>query len=96
MALSGLLPVRGVLGVACAPRDLDEVRPAISDTPARRIRLYLVVGDKDHVFDRAMDFCEVLKSRGMAVQLEVRPGLGHEFPHHFDRSLIAGLEFLLS
>ncbi len=95
MALFGLLPVRGVMSVAYAPGDSAKVRAAVADASARGIRLYLVVGEKDQYFDRTRRFYETAKSAGMAVHLEVRPGLGHELPHDFDRTLIAGLEFLV-
>jgi predicted esterase len=95
MALSGSLPVRGFLGIACAARDLNEIRAVVSDTRTLAIRGYLVVGDRDYVFDRARRLSEVLTDAGLAVRLEVRPGLGHEIPRDFDRSLLAGLEFVL-
>ena len=94
MALSGSVPVRGILGIACAPRSLDEVREAIGGTSVREMRLYLLVGDKDHVLERATDFAEILKSAGMTARLDIRPALGHELPDDFGRSLVAALEFL--
>ncbi|MCL6559453.1 MAG: hypothetical protein K6U74_11775, partial [Firmicutes bacterium] len=95
MALGGILPVRGCLGIACAPRELDKVRAAVSDASARQLRLYLIVGEKDYLIHQARDFCEVLESAGMAVRFDVRPGLGHTIPDDFDRTLITALEFLL-
>lgn len=95
IGLNRLLPVKGVFGIACAPRRLDEVRRAIASSASRDVRVYLVVGDKDHVFDRAAEFCELLRSTGIAAQLEVRPGLGHEVPEDICRSIAAGLEFLV-
>lgn len=71
------------------------MRAVIRNTSPRQIRLYLVVGDKDYVLDRARHFCEILQSAGMAARLEVRPDLGHEVPRDFDRSLTAGLEFFV-
>jgi len=95
IGLNGLLPVTGVFGIACAPRDLDEVRKTVASSTSRDLRVYLVVGDQDYVFRRAVEFCELLRSMGVAAQLEVRPGLGHEVPEDFSRSIAAGLEFLL-
>ena len=95
IGLSRLLPVTGVFGIACAPRDLDEVRQVIAISASREVRVYLVVGDKDYVFDRAVEFCELLRSSAIAAQLEVRPGLGHEVPKDINRSIAAGVEFLL-
>jgi predicted esterase len=95
IGLSRLLPVTGVFGIACAPRDLDEVRQVIAISASREVRVYLVVGDKDYVFDRAVEFCELLRSSAIAAQLEVRPGLGHEVPKGINRSIAAGVEFLL-
>ena len=94
IGLSGLVRARGILGVACAPQDLNDVQKAVRDTSVRQMRLYLLVGDKDHLFKRVTDFGEVLKSAGMAVQLEVRPALGHELPDDFNLSLATALEFL--
>ncbi len=95
MALFGLLPVRRVMSVAYAPGDSARVRAALAEASARGMRLYLVVGEKDQYFDRARRFYETAKAAGMAVHLEVRPGLGHELPNDFDRTLVAGLEFLV-
>lgn len=89
IGLNRLLPVKGVLGIACAPRDLDEVRRAVADPASRQVRVHLVVGDKDHIFDRAVEFCELLRSAGVVVQLEVRPGLGHEVPEDISKSIPA-------
>jgi len=96
VALSGLLPARGVLGLACAPRDLDEVRAAVRHQPVNRLRMYLVVGSKDHLFERAKEFSGVIRQAGMAVCFDERPGLGHGMPDDFPQTLATALDFLLS
>ncbi|HOB91938.1 MAG TPA: dienelactone hydrolase family protein [Bacillota bacterium] len=95
IGLNRLLPVKGVFGIASTLRDLDEVQRAIADPLSRQVRVYLVVGDKDHFFSRTVEFYELLRSVGVAVQLEVRPGLGHEVPEDIGRSIATGFEFLL-
>jgi predicted esterase len=94
MALAGALPVRGFLGVACAARDLDEVQALADGARARAIRGYLLVGDRDYVFDRTRRLVEVLTEAGLAVRLETRSGLGHEMPRDFAPSVMTALEFL--
>jgi predicted esterase len=94
LALAGALPARGFVGVACAARDLDEVRALAGSARARGIRGYLVVGDRDYVFQPARDLVEVLGAAGVAARLETGAGLGHEMPADFEPGLLTGLQFV--
>lgn len=95
MILAGSLPARGFFGVACAPGDLDAVRAAAGDAARGELRFYLTLGDKDFMFERGRQFMEILEAAGVAARLEVRPGLGHDIPPDFARSLGTGLAFVL-
>ncbi len=94
IALSGLLPARGVFGVACAARDADDAQQTVSAAAARHLRVYLLVGELDYALKTAAGLADILKSAGVKAHLEIRPALGHELPQDFGPSLIQELEFL--
>jgi predicted esterase len=94
-ALSGALKTCGVMGVACALRDLGEIRDSIEQRPMPDLRVYLVVGEKDGFCPRVGELSQIIRQARMSVRLEEVPGLGHDYPMDLNQYLVAGLSFLL-
>lgn len=91
--LSGTLPVTGFLAVAPAIRP-ETFLPLLAEA-RRDIRGYIVIGDGDWAFPAAREFASAMREAGLACELEVHPGLGHEYPPGFADQLPERLAALI-
>lgn len=97
LAMSGRIPARGVIAVAPYLPVVDNWLPFLQRAQARGLRVYLVVGADDvGSVDDARALSSLLGQANVAVQLSLRPGLGHEYPADFAAELRRALEFALA
>ncbi len=94
LALGGRIPVRGFIPVACW---WPEVEPLAGRArSAGKLRAYFITGDQDNTLERGREIQAVLKENGIPFESELYPGLAHEFPMEFERSLEKALDFILA
>ena len=101
MALTGELPVRGVIvnGPALPFEDApEEFERTLALAKERGLRAYFIVGDKDvdieHESIRA--FVERMKSAGIPCEMDIVPGATHDHNPDYDAALLRGLKFIAS
>ncbi len=70
----------------------DELRAAA----ARGLRGYIVTGENDVLLQPTLDFQAAAQRAGLELNLEIEPGLGHEFPPDLDAWIPRVLEIVLA
>ena len=88
----------GAKGFVCVSPALTEVvslMPLIGEAVKRRVRGYLITGERDPSRPLIEELHRKLTSKGLACRLEVNPHLGHEYPENFPSTLSSAIEFLL-
>lgn len=101
MALTGYLPVRGLIanGPALPFEDApEEFEKALVSAKERGLRAYFIVGEKDTDIeqDAIKAFSEKMKAAGIACELEMVPGATHDHHPGFDAALLRALKFVNS
>jgi hypothetical protein len=95
-ALTGELPVRGVLAVAPAVGEVESLRPLLPAAREGGLRVYILVGTADReCYPGACRLAKMLQEGGLPCHLEEREGLGHTLPLDFDQCLTRAVSFLL-
>jgi acetyl esterase/lipase len=87
-------PVDGFLCVGPGIEDLEPLLPLMDAAAARRLRGWILAGERERGLDLITRLGHELTSHGVSCQLEVVPGLGHEFPDDFSGRLASGLRFV--
>lgn len=77
----------GLVAVVSAYPDLPDVAAAARDAAVRGLRVYLLTGGKDTTRDQVEHLHADLTAGGVETELDVVPGLGHEFPDDFPERL---------
>lgn len=95
IALTGdPFPCRGLVGVVSPYPDLQDVSATARDAAARDLRAYLLTGDRDTTRDQVEHLYGDLIAGGVKAELDLVPGLGHEFPDDFPERLRRAIEFI--
>jgi predicted esterase len=96
IALTGdPFPCRGLVAIVSTYPDLPDVPASSRQAAARHLRAYLLTGDRDTMRDQVERLHADLTAGGVQAELDVVPGLGHEYPDDFPSRLGRALEFLL-
>jgi len=96
LALQGRpFPVRGLACVGPGIEDLEPLLPLMEPAAARGLRAWILAGERERGLELITHLGQELTLRGVACELDVVPGLGHEFPEDFGTRLQSGLGFLL-
>ena len=85
---------RGVLPVAAWLPNVDEFTGLLQEGGGRAPDAYVVVGEADPSHDGALQLAALLQKHGARVKLDVRAGMGHEYPPDMKATLSRALEFL--
>ncbi len=88
-------PVHGFACVGPGIEDLEPLLPLMEPAAERGLRGWIVAGERERGLDLITRLGHELTSRGVSCQLDVVPGLGHEFPDDFGHRLQSGLHFVL-
>lgn len=97
LALTGqLVPAKGFIAVVPALNSLDDLAQEIETASKRDVRGWIVTGERDDGRAAADALHARLTETGVRCQLEMVPGLGHDFPHDFASRLPAALDAVLA
>jgi predicted esterase len=89
------LGAAGLIAVGPGPFELDDVARLIEGARDRGLKAFILVGDRDaYCLDSANDLAAALAVGGVPCELELREGLGHEFPADFGDVLRRSLRLL--
>ncbi len=88
-------PVHGFACVGPGIEDLEPLLPLMEPAAARGLRGWILAGERERGLDLITRVGHELTSHGVSCQLDVVPGLGHEFPDDFGCRLQSGLRFVL-
>jgi predicted esterase len=100
LAVSGEIQACGFIAVGPGGPFLDELnnwQDVINQNQGRTLRGYIIVGENDSTISHTSIriLVDMLNSAGIDCELEVLPGIGHEFVPDFEPALLRGLEFIL-
>jgi predicted esterase len=85
---------RGLVAVVSPYPDLPDVPATARDAAARGLHAYLLTGDRDTTRDQVEHLYADLMAGGVQAELDVVPGLGHEFPDDFPERLRHAVGFI--
>ncbi len=98
LALTRRIKVRGIIPIAAWLPPVPHVRDlrALVEGGAtnKMIRAFGIVGEKDESVDGVRELFDVFAKNGMRAQLEVRAGLGHEYPTDMSETLARAVAFV--
>ncbi len=96
--LMDTIPVRGFIAVCPGGpyiQDINEWLPILeNNTGLSKRRGYFVVGEHDQNVESIQALHKLLVSKGMACELVIAPGIGHDFAADFDQTLAQALQYL--
>ncbi len=96
--LMDTIPVRGFIAVCPGGpyiTDIDKWLPILeSNELLAEKRGYFVVGEHDPSVENIKTLHKMLLSKGMACELVIAPGIGHDFAADFDQTLALALQYL--
>lgn len=90
------VPARGFIAVVPAIREARELTKITAVAAERGLRGWIVTGEHDHFRPGLEAFFTRGRAAGLECELEVVPGLGHDFPDDFPTLLVRGLNALLA
>jgi predicted esterase len=83
--------VRGIIPIAAWLPNVDEFAQLVDSGAGRTPPAYIVVGERDPSYDGAMQLAALLQKDGARVKLDVRAGMGHQYPPDMDATLSRAL-----
>ncbi len=96
LGLNGAIKARGFVALGPYLPDVDALQPFLNSAKSASARGYIVVGEEDNVcLGISHKVHDLLKANGIPCELELLPGLGHEYPDDYTNSLEKGLAFVL-
>lgn len=87
IASAGVILVAPAMGIRGVPIPNPKLAP---------VKTYLLVGSDDWALEDTRHAAEALDQSGVPVRLDVRPGMGHDWPGDFDEILQVGMEWILN
>lgn len=97
LALKGEVEVEGFVLLGAFLMDVRAIRPLVAARRERPIPGYILIGDRDEsCLPVARELRSAMAGFGLPVEMEVLPGLDHDFPPDFACALERALEFIES
>ncbi|HUP16696.1 MAG TPA: hypothetical protein VM848_11680 [Acidimicrobiia bacterium] len=87
VASAGMILVAPAMGIRGVPIPNQKLAP---------VKTYLLVGSDDWALEDSRHAAKALDQSGVPVRLDVRPGMGHDWPEDFDKILQDAVEWILS
>ena len=94
LPLTKKLRVRGVVPVAAWLPDITEFTALVGSGAGKMLRAYVVVGEKDPSCAGARELVDLFKRHQLRAELDVRAGLGHEYPADMSETVGRALAFV--
>jgi predicted esterase len=94
LPLVGKIKVRGILPVAAWLPHIREFTTLVEGGAGRMLRSYIVVGEQDPSYEGNRALFDLFTSKGLRAHIDVRDGLGHDYPADMHDTLVRALEFL--
>ena len=92
--LNEIIQVKGFILVAPWLPEIDEWASLLDRARDKRIKGYVVCGDKDDdCYDCTKKFTDLLASKNIPFELEIVNGLNHEYPDNFNEILPKAIDF---
>lgn len=95
LAVDGTIPASRVLVIGSSLRYLEAL-DEMNDARASNLRIHFLAGERERNIDTTRQVAERLEDQGVAVTVDIRPGLGHMLPEEFDSEVPKLLESLQS
>lgn len=96
MALKGVFKTCGFIAVAPYLPDIDQVIELAGEGGGQKMRGYIIVGEEDEVcYKGAKTLATRLRAQNFSCELEVRSGLGHNYPRDYGDTLPQILDFIV-
>lgn len=87
-------PIHGFACVGPGFEPLEPLMRLMESAGARGLRGWILAGETERGLGLVTRLSDALNTHGVPCQLEVVPGIGHEFPDDFGARLQSGLHFL--
>ena len=94
LALTRRIKVRGIIPVAAWLPRIDEFRTLVEGGAGKVLRAYGVVGDKDSSLAGTRELFEIFAANKVRAELEVRAGLGHDYPADMSATIARAVKFV--
>jgi dienelactone hydrolase len=94
-ALTQVVPVRGFIGVASYTGEMSAFEKEFEKGAAAGLRGYFLLGENDELCTKsAVALSEGLNKAGIACDVEVFPGIAHEFPVEYRAAIDRAIRFI--
>jgi predicted esterase len=87
-------PINGFACVGPGVEAMEPLVPLMEPAGARGLRGWILAGETERGLGLVTRLSDTLNAHGVPCQLEVLPGIGHEFPDDFGARLQSGLHFV--
>jgi predicted esterase len=94
LPLVAKIKARGIVPVAAWLPHIREFTALIEGGAGRMLRSYIVVGDEDPSYEGNRALHDLFIAKGMRAQIDVRQGMGHDYPADMHETLGRALAFL--
>ncbi len=94
LTLTKRIKARGFIAVAAWLPHIREFTTLVEGGAGKMLRAYLLVGEEDASREGAAALVDLFTSHKLKAQLDLRAGLGHEYPEDMAETLPKALEFV--
>ncbi len=98
LALTAAFPCKGFIAIAPGPFTqpmFEELTQGLESAAQRKLRGYLFTGEKDPTYTMTKRMHEEMIRKHIECNFSAEPGLGHDYPDHFENKLISAVDFVL-
>jgi predicted esterase len=96
LTLTKRIKARGFIAVAAWLPHIREFTTLVEGGAGKMLRAYVLVGEEDSSREGAAALVDLFTSHKLKAQLDLRAGLGHEYPEDMAETLPKALEFVTS
>jgi pimeloyl-ACP methyl ester carboxylesterase len=94
LALTRRIKCRGVVPIAAWLPRVDEFRALVEGGAGKVLRVYGVIGDQERDIAITRELFDIFAAHKVRSELDVRPGLGHEYPADMSETIARATKFI--